>query len=145
MDYFSYHDHILCAALLCLAAEIQNKWPGHPYSSRVRPGRPADCVVHDASESVAQRKSAPFLGDLPQYSLRPAGPSGDCVVLPKCKELRRSGVSLDVADHCAELWLLYSGGAVGGRRSSHWNADDSENLCLCVDGADWIFCHETGM
>ena len=38
---------------------------------------------HDAPESVVQCRCAPLLGDLPQHSLRLAGASGDCAVLPQ--------------------------------------------------------------
>ena len=49
-----------------------------------------------------------------------------------------------MADHCAELRVLYPGRAVGGRHSPDWDADDSQDLRLCVDGAYWFFCYETG-
>ena len=51
-------------------------------------------------------------------------------------------VPLDVAHHRAELRLLYPGGAVGGRRPADRDADDSQDLRLCLDGADRIFRHE---
>ena len=54
------------------------------------------------------------------------------------------GLPLDVADHCAELWVLHPGGAVGGRRAHDRDADDPQDLRLCLDGADRLFCHETG-
>ena len=85
VDYLGDDDDFLCAALLCLAAEVQDRRPGRPYCRRVWSGRCADRIVHDAAESVVQRRSAAFLGHLPQYSLRAAGYSGDRAVLPQCK------------------------------------------------------------
>ncbi len=52
---------------------------------------------------------------------------------------------MDVADNCTEFWILYTGGAVGGCHSHDWDADDSQDLRICVDGAYRIFCNETGM
>ena len=43
-----------------------------------------------------------------------------------------------MADHCPELCLLPSGGIVCGCVPAGRNADDSENLCLCVDGSHRI-------
>ena len=50
----------------------------------------------------------------------------------------------DVADHCAELRLLHPCGAVGGHHPHDWYADDSQDLRLRLDGADWLFRHEEG-
>ncbi len=99
----------------------------------------------DAPKPVAPFQIFHLLGRLPQYSVRPAGISGHCAVLSQCKKFRGSGVSPDVADHCPELWLLYSGGAVGGCVSPDRDADDPQDLRLCMDGTDRIFCYETGM
>ena len=71
--------------------------------------------------------------------------SGGGTVLPQCKEIQGSGLWLDVADYCAELWILHSGGAVGGCHSTHWDVDDPQDLRLCVDGTDWIFRYETAL
>jgi len=124
MDHFGDDDGFLCAAVLCLEAAVPDQ--GQRKSDRrcVCSGRRAHCFVHDASEPVAQCRSAPFLGHLPQHSFCFAGPSDSGAVLPQRKEMRGSGVPLDVADHCAELRLLYPGGAVGGCHSAHWDADD---------------------
>ncbi len=67
------------------------------------------------------------------------------VVLSKRKGTWRPGFSMDVADHCAELWILYPGSIVGRYNSRDWHADDSQDLCLCLDSVDWILCNETGM
>ena len=82
------------------------------------------------------------LGDLPQHPLRPAGAFDHRAVLQKREGARRPGVPLDVAHHRAELRLLYPGGAVGGRRPADRDADDPQDLRLCLDGADRIFRHE---
>ena len=42
----------------------------------------------------------------------------------------RWGFPLDVADHRAEFWVLYPGGAVGRYDSHDRDADDSQNMCL---------------
>ena len=42
------------------------------------------------------------------------------------------------------VWMD-GGGAVGGCHPYDRNVDDSKNMCLCVDRADRIFCHEAGM
>lgn len=39
----------------------------------------------------------------------------------------------------------YSGSPVGRRCPCHWYADDSQNVCLCMDGTHWIFCYEKRM
>lgn len=38
--------------------------------------------------------------------------------------------------------MLYSGGIVGRCGSGGWNADDTENMCLCMDRFDRISCDE---
>ena len=48
---------------------------------------------------------------------------------------------LDVADHRAELRLLSPGGAVGGRGAHDRDADDPQDLRLCLDRADRIPGH----
>ena len=53
------------------------------------------------------------------------------------------GFLMIVLFYRAELWVLHPGGIVGRRDSANWNADDSQNLCVCVVGAYWIFCYET--
>ena len=52
-------------------------------------------------------------------------PFGDRAVLSQCQSAWGSGISLDVADHCAELWFLHPGGAVGGYHSHDRDVDDS--------------------
>lgn len=136
---------ILRAAVLCVAAALSGAGTERPYGSCVRTGRSAHSAVPAAPESVAQRGSAPFLGHLPQYPLCAPGAFGDSPVLPQRKGTEGQGFPVDVADYRAEFWLLHPGGAVGGCRSHDWNADDSQDLRLCVDSADRIFCHETGM
>lgn len=96
------------------------------------------------AESVAQCRCTPFLGHLPQHSLCLVGNSGHRAVLSQCQGAGGPGVWLDVADHCVELCLLYPGGLVGRYHSDDWDADDPQNLCICLDGAHRVFCHETG-
>ena len=50
-----------------------------------------------------------------------------------------------MADYYAEFRFLYSSGVVGGYHTLDGNVDDPQDLCLCMDSTDWIFCHETGM
>ena len=45
----------------------------------------------------------------------------------------------------AEFRLLHSGGAVGRYHPHDWNADDPQDLRLCMDGSDWLLRHEKGM
>ena len=52
---------------------------------------------------------------------------------------------MDVADHCAEFWFLYPGSAVGGHDTHDRDANDSQDLRLCLDSTHWIFCYEAGM
>ena len=47
-----------------------------------------------------------------------------------------------MADHRAELWLLYPCGAVGGHVPYDRYADDPQDLRLCVDGADRLLRYE---
>ena len=42
----------------------------------------------------------------------------------------------------SKLWLLYPGGAVGRRCAHDRDADDPQDLRLCVDGPDRLFRHE---
>ena len=69
----------------------------------------------------------------------------DRFVLQKCERAQGQRVPLDVAYHCAELWLLHSSGSVVRNVSDGRDADDPQDLCVCVDRAHWIFCHEEGM
>ena len=130
---------------ICVAAAIQGQGTERADRCGLSFGRPADHPVYDAAESVAQCRRAPFLGHLLQYTLCAAGPCGHRIVLSQRQGAWRPGFPMDVADHCAELWLLYSGGAVGGRCAHDRDADDPQNLCLCLDGPDRVFCHEAGV
>ena len=101
--------------------------------------------MHDAPKPVAQCQSIPLLGHLPKHPIRPAWAFGHCAVLSQRKRRRGSGISLDVSDDRAELWLLHTSRAVGGYLSYDRDADDSKDLRLCVDGTHWIFRYETRM
>ena len=61
------------------------------------------------------------------------------------KENRRCVLPLDVADHRAELRLLYPGRAVGGCHPDDRHADDPEDLRLRLDGFDRLLRDEEGM
>lgn len=87
----------------------------------------------------------PLLGHLPQHSLRSAWSAGDRAVLSQCQRSRGPGVSVDVADHCIELWLLHPGGTLGRCHPHDWDADDPQNLRLCLDSTYRVFRHETGV
>ena len=50
-----------------------------------------------------------------------------------------------MADHRAELRLLHPGGAVGGCRADDRYAHDTQDLCLCMDGAYQLQDHEKRM
>ena len=90
------------------------------------------------AEQMAERRCAAFLGDLPQYSIRVAGPFDHCPVLSECKGASGQRVPAYVADDRAQLRLLHSGGALGGRHPRHWHAHDSQDLRLCLDGSHRI-------
>ena len=66
-------------------------------------------------------------------------------LLPQREGAQRQRLPLDVADHRAELWLLYPRGAVGGYDPYDRYADDPQDLRLCVDGADRLPRHEAGV
>ena len=72
---------IFYAALLCLAAAVSNHWSEWPDICCIWLGRNENCSVHDASESMAQCRSAPFLGCLPQHPFRLAGTFDNYFVL----------------------------------------------------------------
>ena len=50
-----------------------------------------------------------------------------------------------MADDCIRFLLFTYQWYYGQIGSADRNADDSENMCLCMDGADRIFCYEKGM
>lgn len=54
------------------------------------------------------------MGDLQKYSICIVGASGYPFILQKRKREKRPLFPIYVADHRAELWLLYSGGIVLG-------------------------------
>ena len=87
----------------------------------------------------------PLLGHLPQHSLRSAWSAGDRAVLSQRQRPRRPGVSVDVADHCIELWLLHPCRSVGGCHPHDRDADDPQDLRLCLDGTHRVFRHEAGV
>ena len=59
------------------------------------------------------------------------------------KEHRDQALPLDVADHRAELRLLYPGGAVGRCQPPDRYADDPQDLRLRLDRADRLQRHES--
>lgn len=107
-------------------------------------GSGADRPVPDAAKCMDQRGAAPLLGDYPQHSLCHSRRADCRAVLPKRRRKPGQALSASVAHGGAELCLLYPGGAVCGCGSRGGDADDPENLRLCLDGADWISCYEKG-
>lgn len=144
-DYLHHHDHFLCPALSCVAAAVSDAGLPGPHRAGVWAGGPADCAVSPAAEPLDLPGRAGVLGHLPQHPLCPAGPGDHRAVLSQHTEGKRPGLPLDVAHHCAEFRVLHPGGAVGRHGSDDRNADDSQDLRLCVDGADWLFGHAAGV
>ena len=99
-------------------------------------------AVHDAAEPVADQPHPADLGHPAQHPLCTAGPADHRAVLPQCQGTQGSGFPLDVADHRAELRLLYPCGAVGRSQPPDRYADDPQDLRLCLDRADRLQCHE---
>ena len=95
------------------------------------------------AKSMAERGFSAFLGNLPQYSLCAVRPPDYRTVLQKRQSAEGSALSMDVADNCSQLWLLYSSGALGGRRSHDRYVDDSKDMRLCMDCLDWLSGHDT--
>ena len=69
----------------------------------------------------------------------------NCTILSQHKRVWGQGVPLDVADQRTELWLLHSCGTVGVLLAYDWDADEPQDLRLCVDVVHWIVRDETGM
>lgn len=44
-----------------------------------------------------------------------------------------------------EFWLLSASGATGAHLAGDWHADDTEDLCLHLDGFDWLSYDATGV
>ena len=65
------------------------------------------------------------------------------LILPQRQGTQGSGLPLDVADHRAELRLLYPGGAVGRCHPPDRYADDPKDLRLRLDRADRLQRHES--
>lgn len=86
-----------------------------------------------------------FLGHLSQHPLCANGLINHCALLSECKGTQRSSLPLDVADYCAQLCFLYPSSAMGRYPSSGRDADDSQDLCLCLDSVHRIFCNEKRM
>ena len=63
---------------------------------------------------------------------------GLLIIVSECKGASGQRVPAYVADNRAQLWLLHSGGALGGRHPRHWHAHDSQDLRLCLDGSHRI-------
>lgn len=83
-----------------------------------------------------------FMGNLQKYSICTVRTFGHSFILQKCKRKQRSIFPVYVADHCVKLWILYSGGTLGRYNSAYRNVDDSEDLCICMDGGDRLSGYE---
>ena len=112
---------------------------------RVRFSWCTDSALHDAAESMVKFRLPSFLGHLSQHSLYANGFINHCVLLSECKGTQGSSLPLDVADYCAQLCFLYPSSAMGRYSSSGRDADDSQDLCLCLDSVHRIFCNEKRM
>ena len=110
---------------------------------RVRSFCRAHRAVHDAAEPVADQPHPADLGHPAQHPLCTAGPADHRAVLPQRQGTQGSGLPLDVADHRAELRLLYPGGAVGRCQPPDRDADDPQDLRLRLDRADRLQRHES--
>ena len=109
--------YALSAVRILLCMMPQNQWLTNPH--------PAD------------------LGYPAQHPLCTAGPANHRAVLPQRQGTQGSGLPLDVADHRAELRLLYPGGAVGRCQPPDRYADDPQDLRLRLDRADRLQRHES--
>ena len=138
MDYLCYNDGFLCSSVSYMADTVSGAGKKRLDHNRIQLGDFADFAVHDAAESMAVCGCPAFLGDLSEYSPCSFGGMYDSVVLWQCEAAEGSCLSLYVADDSVELWILYSGGALGRYRSAGGDADDPKDLCLCLDGMDWL-------
>lgn len=85
VDYFRYHDGFLCTALLCMASALSDQREKRDHCRCIHSGRFESDSLYDAAESVAECRSASFLGNLPQYSFCSSGTAGNCFILSKRK------------------------------------------------------------
>lgn len=96
------------------------------------------CLMFHAAECMDQQQSTAFLGNISKYSIYNPG-SVDCgFVLQKRKGYTGSAVPFFVAGCCDQLCMLYTGSAVCGYNTAGGNADDTEDLCLCLGSTDWL-------
>ena len=116
-----------------------------PHGSGVGAGTGPDCPVSAPPERLDQCRRASLLEHLPQHPLRHSGRADCGSFLPQRKRKAGSALPAPVTHGGAELRLLHSGGAVRRHRSRSGNADDPQNLRLCLDGADWVQRHEKGV
>ena len=103
---------------------------------------PADRPLLLPSECMAERQCAAFLGHLPEHSLCAFGPADHRLVLQERPASKGPRVPQYVADHCAQFRFLHSRGPLGRRRPYDWDADDPQDLRLCLDGPDRLQGHE---
>ena len=142
VDHLCDHDRVLCAAVLRLAQALPDRRTEERDRRCVRPVRCARCAVHDAAEPVAHQPHPAGMGHPAQCALCPAGSADHRAVLPQRQAEQRQGFPLDVADHRAELRLLYPRCSVGRREPHDRYADDPQDLRLRLDRAHRLQRHE---
>lgn len=96
----------------------------------------------DASKSMDQCKCAPSVGNLPESSVCGIRIVDYHFILSKDKKRERPPISVHVAYHYSELRFLYTGCSVFRPVSDGRHADDTKDMCLCMDRADWFFRYE---
>ena len=64
------------------------------------------------------------------------------VFLAMDKKRESPPITVHVAYHYSELRFLYPGCSVFRPVSGGRHADDTKDMCLCMDRADWLFGYE---
>ena len=139
IHHLDHDDNFLCFIILCLASALSGVRKAGRDDRRLSVGGAADCAVPVPAERLDQRQRSAILGDLPQYSVCPAGDLDHRVVLSKHEAASGRSFPFHEPDDSSQLWFLHSGRVVGGYDSADRHVDDSEDLRLCLDGLDRIF------
>ena len=141
-DYFRYNDRLLYPFILCMESPVSDQRKKGIDCFSLFSFRTPHPVMPVPAKRLAARQSSVKLGHLPQHSLRTAWLTGYRPFLPGRRTAEGSRLPVDVADHCAQFRLLHPGSAMGRHYSYAGHADDSENLCLCLDRAHRLPCHD---
>ena len=83
-----------------------------------------------------------FMGHISKYPVHNSWYADHRDILSQRKRERGPALPLALAYSASQFFMLSAGRFVCRCDSCRWNAYDTQDLCLCLDGGNRLSCHE---